>query len=140
MRGELVVIGNEPHGNYNRILLSQVLSGEKVFADTVLNDADWYAEHGIALLAGRKAVAINRARHRVVTGDGNLLPYDRPVLATGAKPLLPTLPGTPLKGIVTFCAVADVDTMLERAALPFHRSACRTLAFKNDGAVVLSAQ
>ena len=113
---DITVVGNEPHGNYNRILLSQVLSGEKAFADTVLNDKGWYAEHGIALLAGKKAVAINRARRCVVTGDGNFLPYDRLVLATGAKPLVPTLAGTHLKGVVTFRAIADVDAMLERAA------------------------
>ncbi len=112
---DITVIGNEPHGNYNRILLSQVLSGEKAFADTVLNDAGWYEQHGIALLAGRKAVAINRARRCVVTADGNILPYDRLVLATGAKPLVPTLSGAHLKGVVTFRAIADVDAMLERA-------------------------
>ncbi|WIM05021.1 MAG: nitrite reductase large subunit NirB [Candidatus Nitricoxidivorans perseverans] len=112
---DTTVIGAEPHGNYNRILLSQVLSGEKDFADTVLNDTDWYGQRGITLLAGKKVVAVNRARRCVVTSDGNILPYGRLVLATGAKPLLPTLPGTHLKGVVTFRAISDVEAMLQRA-------------------------
>ncbi len=112
---DITVIGAEPHGNYNRILLSQVLSGEKAFAETMLNDEAWYAKQGIALLAGRKAVAVNRARRCVVTADGGSVAYDRLVLATGAKPLVPTLPGTHLKGVATFRAIADVEAMLQRA-------------------------
>jgi nitrite reductase (NADH) large subunit len=49
---EITVFGAEPHPNYNRILLSPVLSGEKTIDEIILNSRDWYAEHGITLHTG----------------------------------------------------------------------------------------
>ncbi|MBM4199955.1 MAG: NAD(P)/FAD-dependent oxidoreductase, partial [Gammaproteobacteria bacterium] len=46
---EITVFGAEPHCNYNRILLSPVLAGEKTLKDIVLNDEDWYWKNGITL-------------------------------------------------------------------------------------------
>ncbi|MBL8490645.1 MAG: nitrite reductase large subunit, partial [Rhodocyclaceae bacterium] len=51
---DITVFGAEPHGNYNRILLSPVLSGEMSLPEIMLNDLDWYRDNGISLHAGRK--------------------------------------------------------------------------------------
>ncbi|MBI4740217.1 MAG: NAD(P)/FAD-dependent oxidoreductase [Betaproteobacteria bacterium] len=112
---DITVFGEEPHGNYNRILLSQVLSGEKRFEETLLNTPEWYAKHGIALLAGRKAVALNRGRRQVIGADGTILDYDRLILATGARPIPLAAPGTHLAGVVSFRDIAEVDVMLRYA-------------------------
>ncbi|OGI43560.1 MAG: nitrite reductase large subunit [Candidatus Muproteobacteria bacterium RBG_16_64_11] len=112
---DITVFGEEPHGNYNRILLSQVLAGEKPFADTMLNDEAWYAQRGIALHRGRKVVALNRARRQVIAADGTIASYDRLVLATGARPVLLPLPGAHLRGVLGFRNMADVQAMLEVA-------------------------
>ena len=58
---EITVLGAEPHPNYNRILLSPVLAGEKTLADIMLNDEAWYAERGITLHKGKTVVRIDRA-------------------------------------------------------------------------------
>ena len=58
---DITVFGAEPHPNYNRILLSPVLTGEKQFSEIVLNDDAWYAEHGITLHKGKTVVEIDRA-------------------------------------------------------------------------------
>ncbi len=58
---EITVFGAEPHVNYNRILLSPVLAGEKHADDIVLNTVEWYAEHRITLHIGDPVVEI--ARH-----------------------------------------------------------------------------
>src|SRR3546814_5719363 len=50
-RYRVTIFGAEPRVNYNRIMLSPVLAGEKSFDDIVINDADWYAANGIALVA-----------------------------------------------------------------------------------------
>ena len=58
----ITVFGDEPHGNYNRIMLSQVLAGEEHEDDIVLNSHDWYADNGITLRAGVRVERIDTAR------------------------------------------------------------------------------
>ena len=109
---DIAVFGAEPHGNYNRIMLSPVLAGEKRFADIVTHDAAWYADRGIELLAGEAAAEIDRAA-RVVRGEhGSVRPYDVLLLATGSDPFIVPVPGAGLPGVVGFRTIADVDTML----------------------------
>ena len=50
---DITVFGTEPHPNYNRILLSPGLAGEQTISDIVLNDWDWYKDHGINLITGK---------------------------------------------------------------------------------------
>jgi nitrite reductase (NADH) large subunit len=109
---DITVFGAEPHGNYNRILLSPVLSGEKSFADIVLNPDDWYTGRGIRLRKGIKVVGIDRARRYVQAEDGTQTPYDRLILATGSHPVVLPLPGHELSGVVTFRDIQDVEKML----------------------------
>src|SRR5205814_4703100 len=66
-RFEIVMFGAEPYGNYNRILLSNVLNGTQSAPDIFMNPLAWYRDNGITLHAGVKATRIDRAR-RVVVG------------------------------------------------------------------------
>jgi NAD(P)H-dependent nitrite reductase large subunit/NAD(P)H-dependent nitrite reductase small subunit len=112
---EIVVFGAEPHGNYNRILLSPVLAGEKRAEDIVLHPPEWYAEHGVTLHSGDPVVAIDRRRRKVRSQRGVEISYDRLLLATGSKPIMLPVPGADLPGVITFRDLADVATMLEAA-------------------------
>jgi nitrite reductase [NAD(P)H] large subunit len=112
---DITVFGAEPHGNYNRILLSPLLAGEKQVDEIVIHPHRWYAEHGVTLHAGDPAVAIDRRRRIVRSANGVELPYDRLLIATGSKPIVLPVPGKELPGVVTFRDLADVDTMLETA-------------------------
>ncbi len=111
----ITVFGEEPHPNYNRILLSPVLCGEKRFEDIVLNDDAWYAEHDITLYKGKKIVEIDRRRRQVKAGDGATADYDRLLLATGSHPFLLPVPGKNLPGVVAFRDMWDVEVMLTAA-------------------------
>lgn len=113
---DITVFGAEPHGNYNRILLSPVLCGEKKISDIILNDLDWYEKNGIRLHVGKKIVEINRARRQVIAEDGFSADYDRLLLATGSNPFIVPVPGHDLPGVIGFRDIKDVDTMLEVAA------------------------
>ena len=62
-RFDITVIGAEPHPNYSRILLSAVLAGERTFEDIVLNSRDWYEQHGICLIAGKRATPLGGAAY-----------------------------------------------------------------------------
>ena len=112
---DITVFGAEPHGNYNRILLSPVLAGEKTVEQIMLNDLDWYAERGITLHAGREVTRINRARREVIAADGTVAPYDRLLLATGSDPIILPVPGNDLPGVITFRDIQDVQAMLDAA-------------------------
>lgn len=121
-RYEIAIVGAEPRVNYDRIMLSPVLAGEKTFADIVLNDEAWYRDNGIALHAGRRVEAIDR-QARMVRGEGGLaLPYDRLVLATGSDPVRLPLPGADLAGVVTFRDLDDVEAMIAASARPGARA------------------
>ena len=75
-RYQITVFGAEPHGNYNRILLSPVLAGEKTVDQIMINDLNWYAERDIRLHAGRAVTRIDRARRQVIAVDGTVASYD----------------------------------------------------------------
>ena len=82
---EITVFGAEPYGNYNRILLSPVLAGEKTVNDIMLNTEQWYVDNGITLRKGETVTMIDRRSCEVVTADGARVPYDRLLIATGSK-------------------------------------------------------
>ncbi len=112
---EITIFGAEPHGNYNRILLSPVLAGEKRFEDIMLNTDAWYAQHGIHLHKGKKITRIDRKRRCVHADDGTTASYDRLLLATGSHPVMLPLPGRELPGVVTFRDIHDIERMLDAA-------------------------
>jgi nitrite reductase (NADH) large subunit len=120
-RYAITVIGAEPHPNYNRIMLSSVLAGDKTIGEIVINPLTWYAERDIRLIAGDPASAIDPAAKIVTLASGARVAYDRLLLATGSKPLAPPIPGLGLPGVRAFRDIADVAAMI--AASETHRRA-----------------
>ncbi|KTE38374.1 MULTISPECIES: nitrite reductase large subunit NirB [unclassified Sphingopyxis] len=114
-RYRVTIFGAEPRVNYNRIMLSPVLAGEKCFDDIVINDAAWYTDNGIALVAGDPVAAIDRAAKTVTTRSGLAESYDRLLIATGSDPFIIPVPGKDLPGVIAFRDMDDVDTMLAAA-------------------------
>jgi len=114
-RYAITIFGAEPRVNYNRIMLSPVLAGEKRFEDIVINDAAWYADNGVTLHAGRAVTAIDPASRTVMAEGGLTVAYDRLVLANGSDPIRLPLPGADLKGVVTFRDLDDVEAMTAAA-------------------------
>ncbi|MHA4836570.1 nitrite reductase large subunit NirB [Sphingopyxis sp. MSC1_008] len=114
-RYRVTIFGAEPRVNYNRIMLSPVLAGEKSFDDIVINDAEWYAANGIALVAGDPVAAIDRIARTVTTRGGLTENYDRLLIATGSDPFIIPVPGKDLPGVIAFRDMDDVDTMLAAA-------------------------
>ncbi len=114
-RHDITVFGAEPHPNYNRILLSSVLAGEKSVADIVLNSPDWYAKHGITLFTGDPVTGIDADARTLTSASGRTVPYDKLLLATGSKPLMPPVAGNDLPGVCGFRDIRDVDQMIAAA-------------------------
>ncbi|WP_051722907.1 NAD(P)/FAD-dependent oxidoreductase [Streptomyces albus] len=86
---DVTVIGEEPHGPYNRVLLADVLAGRYGPEVITLPAPGASVRH----LTGVRAVRIDRGARLVLCDDGQRVPYDSLVLATGSNPVLPPLRG-----------------------------------------------
>lgn len=120
---DITVFGDEPYGNYNRILLSNVLAGsQEIEADIFLNGLDWYADHGIDLRAGVRVVRIDRFARLVHADDGSVTGYDRLILATGSRSFFPPMTGlwadnkTLTDGVFGFRTLDDCVGMISQSA------------------------
>ncbi len=116
-RYDIAIFGAEPRVNYNRIMLSPVLAGEKQFDEIVINDAAWYDENSIELISGDPVVQIDRTTQSVIAASGRAEPYDKLLIATGSDPFIIPVPGKDLPGVVTFRDLDDVDKMLAAAEI-----------------------
>jgi nitrite reductase (NADH) large subunit len=115
-RYRITIFGAEPHVNYNRIMLSPLLAGDKAFADIVINDHAWYADNAIELVTSDPIVAIDRTACTVTARSGRVEQYDTLLLATGSDPFIIPVPGRDLSGVVTFRDMDDIGAMLRAAA------------------------
>ncbi len=123
------MFGDEPYGNYNRIMLSHVLSGEETDADIFLNSLPWYIENNIALHAGVRATRIDRFSKLVFSDDGQVTPYDVLIIATGSRSFMPSIEGLRtddgelLPGVFAFRTIDDTRGMVNYAQHDEHRRA-----------------
>jgi nitrite reductase (NADH) large subunit len=118
---EITMFGEEPYGNYNRILLSDVLNGSHEAADIFLNPLSWYEENGVKLHAGVRVSKILRHAQEVV-GEGDVVEhYDRLIIATGSVPFIPEMEGLKLPdgsdkpGVFVFRNLDDCRRITEYA-------------------------
>ena len=112
---DITVFGAEPYGNYNRIMLSPVLTGEKAFDEIVTHDEQWYVDNAVTLYKGKTITEINRVKKQVIASDGTTAEYDRLLIATGSNPFVIPVPGNDLQGVATFRDMHDVNVMLDAA-------------------------
>ena len=110
---DITIIGDEPHPNYNRIMLSSVLAGSTDMKEIVINDWDWYKENGIKLVVGEKAVRIDTKQRQITTQLGKHFDYDRVIIATGSQPFMLPIAGSNKEGVIAFRNIKDCETMLE---------------------------
>jgi nitrite reductase (NADH) large subunit len=111
----ITIFGAEPRVNYNRIMLSPVLAGEKRFEDIIINSREWYDDNGIDLISGDPVTAIDREARTVTSRSGRTVSYDRLLIATGSDPFIIPVPGKDLPGVISFRDMNDVEAMLAAA-------------------------
>ncbi|MSU90064.1 nitrite reductase large subunit [Rhodobacteraceae bacterium 2CG4] len=112
---DITLFNAEARGNYNRIMLSPVLSGEKTYDDIVTHDDAWYAERHITCRFGEHVTAIDRTR-KVVTGQNGEVAYDKLLIATGSAPFIIPIEGRDLPGVITYRDLDDTNAMIAAAA------------------------
>lgn len=112
---QITIFGDETHLNYNRILLSSVLAGEKSVDDIILNGADWYIKNGIDLRLGIRIVDVDAAAKTATGDDGSIVAFDKLLLATGSLPIIPSIEAVRKDGVFVFRTLDDARALLERA-------------------------
>ena len=118
---DITVIGEETWGNYNRILLSGVLSGTHDPDDIFINPIGWYEENDVELHAGVRVIGIDRKGKTAYGFGGLLLPYDKLVIATGSSAFAPPMDGlygdggSYKPGVFVFRTLDDCSEMIEYA-------------------------
>jgi nitrite reductase (NADH) large subunit len=108
---QVTLFNGEPRGNYNRLMLSPVLSGEKTYEEIVTHDDDWYAARGVECRFGEHVTKIDRERKVVVSKKGET-PYDALVIATGSAPFIIPVAGKDLPGVVAYRDLEDTNAMI----------------------------
>ncbi len=115
-RFDITIFNAEPRVNYNRLMLSPVLTGEKSYEDIITHDDDWYQKQNITLHKSTPIQQIDSELKRVKTQSGECHSYDKLVVATGSNPIIIPLPGAELKGVMVYRDLDDVETMISVAA------------------------
>ena len=110
---DISVFSEEPYYNYNRILLSSVLAGEKSVEDIYINTEEWYQKNNIFLRLGEKVADVDTREKRITTEKGYSFDYDLLLLATGSNPFIPPIEGVKKKGVYVFRNMADTHGILE---------------------------
>jgi nitrite reductase (NADH) large subunit len=128
----ITMFGDEPYGNYNRIMLSHVLAGDEIDSDIFLNSFEWYVDNDIKLHAGVRVNRIDRFAHVVFSDDGRVTPYHKLIIATGSRSFLPPMDGLfidtetgrrLLPGAFAFRTIDDTRGMINYATHEDHHRA-----------------
>ena len=118
---DIVMFGDEPYGNYNRILLSNLLSGVQDESEIFLNPISWYEQNGVKLHCSARVTEVDRAAHIVTAEDGRRESYDVLLIATGSRSFMPPLvngngsDGRLKAGIFGFRSLQDCHAIIETA-------------------------
>lgn len=114
-RFEITIFGDETHVNYNRILLSSVLAGEKASDEIALNPLEWYRRNNIRLHVGERVTDVDPVLKTVTTEHGAVVSFDTLLVATGSSPLMPPIEGLDKDGVFVFRTLDDTRGLLARA-------------------------
>ena len=111
--GRVVLLGAEPERPYERPPLSKdYLRGEAERSSVYLQeDAGWYGEHDVELRTAAHVASLDVAARAVVLADDERIDYDALLLATGAEPRRPPIPGTDLEGVHVLRTLEDSDAL-----------------------------
>jgi nitrite reductase (NADH) large subunit len=112
---EITIFGEETHVNYNRILLSSVLAGEKTFDDIVLNGVEWYQTHGIRAKLGVRVTHVDIKEGIVIADDGSHTSFDNLIFATGSRPYIPPIDGVEKQNVHVFRTIDDTRALIEQS-------------------------
>ncbi len=115
-RYSIEIFNAEPRVNYNRLMLSPVLTGEKKYTDIITHDDHWYEQNNIKLHKATPIASIDTSVKTITTSKGETHEYSKLVIATGSVPFVIPVPGADLSGVMVYRDLDDVDNMIKAAS------------------------
>ena len=112
---EVTVLCEEPRPAYDRVHLSEFFAGKSA-EDLSLVEPGFFERSGFTLRLAARAVAVERRNNTVTTADGEVVAYDKLVLATGSFPFVPAVPGRDRPNCFVYRTIEDLEAMKECGA------------------------
>jgi len=109
--GTIIIVTDEPYAAYSRPLISKYLSRERDLEGMLYRPADFYSSNGINLIAGSKAVRLNPDEHILELESGELISWDKLLIASGGTPITPEIDGLDKKGVFSFTTLDDAKAI-----------------------------
>jgi nitrite reductase (NADH) large subunit len=109
-RFDIVVVGEEPRPAYDRVALTSFFSVESADELSLLPEGE-YDDPRVQLLLDTQVTAVDREARTVTLSDGATQPYDVLVLATGAAPFVPPVPGREQNGVFVYRTIEDLEAI-----------------------------
>ncbi len=111
--GKITMITADPHPAYSPVMLTYWMSGHTPNERLFFREMEsWAADQQVDLHCGKRVTAIDIHRQVVTCSSGDQIAYDRLLIAAGAVPLVPPIPGIRAKGVCTFRTFADAEEIL----------------------------
>lgn len=92
-KGKITVVSNEPYPVYSRPLISYLLQGKTDEQRMKYRPDDFYEKNKVTTILGRTAEKLDPAKKTVTLDGGEVLKYDRLLVATGSSPFVPPMAG-----------------------------------------------
>lgn len=108
---EIHVVSREPHHLYNRMGLTRLIYGRSAMKGLYLLPENWYDDYQITTWLNTLVTRIDRQEQKVYLAEGDALPYDRLIIATGSAGRIPHIPGYGIPGSFVLREAADAIAM-----------------------------
>jgi len=105
---QIKIISEEPYPTYSPCMLPNYLSGEVSRERVFVREFPDYSRDNIQLITSEKAITLDLERKNVILQAENIV-YDKLIIATGSKPIIPPIKGINRKGVFTFKSIEDAD-------------------------------
>jgi len=105
--GLLTIVSAEPYPAYSRPLISKLLTGERTIEKILFRPADFYENNKINLIKGISVKSINPTENTALLDSGETIAWEKLLLATGGRPIVPQISGADKKGVFNFINIAD---------------------------------
>lgn len=110
--GHLYLIGDEPHGPYQRPPLSKKYLANQLAADRLaLLPESFYVDNAVDRIFGRRVTALDAGAGRLTLDDGTLISSDQALITAGSRSRALPVPGANLDRVCSLRTIADVDRM-----------------------------
>ncbi len=107
----ITIVGKEPYLTYSRPMISKAPLVGFDLAPFLVHSANWYADNNIVFLPNTQVINLNTDSKCVELSTGEVLPYDKCVLATGAESFRPPMHGADKKGVFVIRTIDDIANM-----------------------------